>query len=145
MKKFFSKIFKSESKDEIYKNLILSKINKFQNIILNKKNISFLHYGHLGDIINSLPVIKEISKNKKCQLFIQKEKPIPKHVLSRDHPFGNVYLSEKSIKKFLPLLNKQSYLDKVEIFHDQEIDIDLNFLDRFLTTLIWTLLDGIFI
>ncbi len=127
MKKFFSKIFKSESKDEKYKNLILSKINKFQNIILNKKNISFLHYGHLGDIINSLPVIKEISKNKKCQLFIQKEKPIPKHVLSRDHPFGNVYLSEKSINKLLPLLNKQSYLDKVEIFHDQEIDIDLNF------------------
>ena len=45
------------------------KLKKIFNTLKKKKEISFLHSGHLGDIINSLPLIKEISKKKKL-LFI---------------------------------------------------------------------------
>ena len=129
MKKFFKNFFKKKSKikEEIYKSYTLPKIEEFQNIVKSKGEISFLHYGHLGDIINSLPVIKEISKNKHCSLYIQKNKLIPKHVVSKDHPFGSVYLTEKSILKMLPLLRQQEYLKNVEIYSNQKIDIDLNF------------------
>ena len=129
MKKFFKNFFKKKSKikEEIYESYTLPKIEEFQNIVKSKGEISFLHYGHLGDIINSLPVIKEISKKKQCSLYIQKNKLIPRHVVSKDHPFGSVYLTEKSILKMLPLLRQQEYLKNVEIYSNQKIDIDLNF------------------
>ena len=129
MKKIIKKIFfnKKKTKENLFKNYTEPKINKFRDIVSTKKEISFLHYGHLGDIINCLPVIKELSKNSKCSLYIQKEKLIPDHAVSGDHPFGKVYLSEKSIKKFLPLLKSQNYLFNVEIFNNHKIDIDLNF------------------
>ena len=129
VKKILQNFFKNKNKvkEEEYKSKILPKIREFREILKSKKTISFLHYGHLGDIINSLPVIKELSKDKNCILYIQKEKPIPQHVISKDHPFGSVYLSENSILKMLPLLKKQKYLEKVEIYENQNIDIDLNF------------------
>ena len=129
MKSFFSKIFKKKSKikEDNYKNFIIPKINEFRNFIKKNDKISFLHYGHLGDIINSLPVLKELSKNKECSLYLQINKKIPQHVASRDHPFGEVYLSEKSVYKMLPLLRNQKFLKKVDIFNHQKIDIDLNF------------------
>ena len=129
MKKIFQNFFKKKSiiNEEKYTKIILPKINQFHNILNSNSSISFLHYGHLGDIINSLPVIKEISNNKTCNLYLQKNKPIPEHVLSKDHPFGSVYLTENSISKMIPLLKNQEYLNKVEIFENQKVDIDLNF------------------
>ena len=127
MKNFFKKFSKKKENDESYKNIILPKIKKFQESIKDNDAISFLHYGHLGDIINSLPVIKELSKTKKCFLYIQKNKKIPEHVVSKNHPFGDVYLSEKAINKMLPLLQSQKFIEKVEIYNNQEVNIDLNF------------------
>ncbi len=46
---------------------------------------------------------------------------------SKEHPFGNNFLSDDSVKKILPLLKKQNYLNKVEVYENQNIDIDLNF------------------
>ena len=127
MKNFFKKFSKKKENDESYKNIILPKIKKFQDSIKDNDSISFLHYGHLGDIINSLPVIKELSNTKKCFLYIQKNKKIPEHVVSKNHPFGDIYLSEKAINKILPLLQSQKFIEKVEIYNNQEINIDLNF------------------
>ncbi len=127
MRNFLKKILKKKDKDRSYREIILPKISKFQNSIKNNKNISFLHYGHLGDIINSLPVIKEVSKTKKCNLYIEKNKKIPSHVISSGHPFGEVYLSENAIDKIIPLLKNQKFIEKVEIYNGEEIDIDLNF------------------
>jgi hypothetical protein len=126
---FFKNIFKNKNaeSDKKYINIIEPKIKEYHKIIKSKKTISFLHYGHLGDIINCLPIIKELSKEKVCNLFIQKNKEIPKHVVSRSHPFGEVYLSENSIRKMLPLLRNQKFINKVEIYNDEKIDIDLNF------------------
>ena len=129
MKKIFLKIFKKKrnSNSERYKNYIIPKINEFYKNIDSKDTISFLHYGHLGDIINSLPTIKLLSKTKNCHLYIQSNKKIPGHVISKDHPFGDVYLTKNSIVKLIPLLKQQKFLQKVETFSNQKIDIDLNF------------------
>ena len=74
MKKFFRKFFRNKSKikDETYKKIILPKIMEFSRVVETEETISFMHYGHLGDIINSLPIIKELSKSKICNLYIQK-------------------------------------------------------------------------
>ena len=129
MKKILKSLFKDKNKtnEEKYSKTILPKIEKFSKNLELKNNVSFLHYGHLGDVINCLPIIKEISKNKSCSLFIQENKPIPGHVVTKDHPFGSVYLNKNAIAKLIPLLKKQSYLKKVEIYSNQEIDVDLNF------------------
>ena len=131
MKKILKSLFKDKNKtnEEKYSKTILPKIEKFSKNLELKNNVSFLHYGHLGDIINCLPIIKEISKNKSCSLFIQENKPIPGHAITKDHPFGSVYLNKNAIVKLIPLLKKQSYLKKVEIYSNQEIDVDLNFLE----------------
>jgi hypothetical protein len=129
VKNIFKNIFKNKSKDKEkrYTDFVLPQIQNYSDIIASKSAISFLHFGHLGDIINSLPVLKELSKDKIIYLYIQKNKQIPQHVLSKDHPFGEVYLTEKSIQRILPLLKEQKFLKKVEIYENQKIDIDLNF------------------
>ena len=129
MVSFFKKFFKKKNKisDNEYESSVVKRIDSFKQTISEKKTVSFLHFGHLGDIINSLPVIKELSKTRECSLYLQINKKIPKHVVSRDHPFGEVYLSEKSISKIMPLLKNQAYIKNVEIFDNQKIDIDLNF------------------
>ena len=43
-----------------FKNGIDKKITEIHNNIMNKKELSFLHYGHLGDVINSLSILKLI-------------------------------------------------------------------------------------
>ena len=129
IKEIFKKILrnKSENKEREYKDYILPKIKNIHETIKTKKDISFLHYGHLGDIINSLPVIKELSKDKNCSLYIQINKLMPKHAISKEHPSGSVYLTENATNKLLPLLKEQKYINKVEIYKNQKIDVDLNF------------------
>ena len=124
-------IYKNEQLNIKNKNLYDKKIKKnldeISAALENKNEISFLHSGHLGDIINSLPLIKEISKSKKCRLFIEINKPLPIHAQDPDHPFGKYYLSESSVKKILPLLYKQTYIKQVDIFKNESIDVNLNF------------------
>ena len=129
MKEILRNIFKKKSqiKNEKYTKEILPRIIQISNLIKSKDNISFLHSGHLGDIVNSLPVIKELSKKKTCNLYIEKNKKIPEHVISKEKSASKVYLKETPIIKLIPLLKKQEFINKVEIFNDQNIDVDLNF------------------
>ena len=83
IKKIYLKIFKRKKyikyKDEelkiknknLFEKNIKNELDKIDKVLKEKKEISFLHSGHLGDVINSLPLIKEIAKNKKCNLFIE--------------------------------------------------------------------------
>jgi len=48
------------------------KISDIQKNIENKKELSFLHYGHLGDVVNSLPIVQKLSKTHKCNFYIMK-------------------------------------------------------------------------
>jgi len=125
----YQKYKTKKSQDEKIKKFKENAELKIQDIykkIKEKEEISFLHSGHLGDIINSLPVIKEISKNKKCSLYLEANKLLPGHLQDTNHPFGKYFLSENPIKKILPLLHKQTYIKKVDVFNNQNVDVDLN-------------------
>ena len=116
-----------KSKENLYKNKIKIFLEDVDKSLKSKKEISFLHSGHLGDLVNALPLIKEISKTKKCNYFIEAEKKIPEHVKDGSHPFGKVFLKKKSVQMILPLLERQSYLNSVDEYNNQKIDINLNF------------------
>ena len=88
-----------KNKEALFKNKIKNLLEIIEKKIKTKEEISFLHSGHLGDLINALPVIKEISKTKRCNYFIEANKKIPEHIKSENHPFGNVYLSDASVKR----------------------------------------------
>jgi len=119
-----------KSKENLYKDKIKIFLENVDKNLKSKKEISFLHSGHLGDLINALPLIKEISKTRKCNYYIESEKKIPDHVKGDLHPFGSVYLSKKSVSMVLPLLRRQPYLNYVEEYKNQNIDIDLNFFRK---------------
>ena len=70
-----------EKKIKWYKSGFQKKIEDIQKKIGNQKELSFLHSGHLGDVINALPLIKEVSKSKKCNYLIEAKKPIPNHAI----------------------------------------------------------------
>jgi len=107
-----------------YKLNFKKKISDIQNIINNKKELNFLHSGHLGDIIDSLALLKEFSKTHKCRLLIESNKKLINFDIT--HPAGNVFLNEKMLDKLLPLLKAQNYLNYVGEYKNEIIDIDLN-------------------
>ena len=139
-KKIWFKIFNKEKYNELkyqksqtlnkklFENNIKNKLDFIDAALKDKNEVTFLHSGHLGDVINSLPLIKEIAKTKKCNFIIEKNKLIPSQAIDPDHPLGKYYLTDISVNKMLPLLKKQSYLNKVEIFNKQKIDVDLNLI-----------------
>ena len=88
-----------------YETSFRKKISDIQNKIQNNNNLNFLHSGHLGDIIDSLALIKELSKSHKCNLFIESNKKVGKS--QHNHPAGQYYLNENMINKILPLLKSQ--------------------------------------
>ena len=108
----------------VYKNKLEKKIINIQNNIKNKTEISLLHSGNLGDTLNSLPVVRELSKNHKCNFYIQAGKKI--EVEYNDHPGGKIFLNKTMINKLMPLLKKQKFINHVDLFQNQEIDIDLD-------------------
>ena len=84
---------KSLEKIKYYNSEIYKKIIQIEKNINNKKELTFLHSGHLGDIMYSLPVIKELSKTHKCKLYIQINKVM--EVDYQNHPSGKVYLDKR--------------------------------------------------
>jgi len=111
---------------EYYKKKINPELEKISESIKNKKHLTFIHSGHLGDIINSLPLIKEISINSKCDLYLEINKEMPKETDNDGYPFGKFFLTENSASKLVPLIKKQKYISKIEIYNKQQIDINLN-------------------
>ena len=100
-------------------------INSIKSKIINSKRINFLHSGHAADIINVLPVIKKLSETHECNLFINLNKPIKFYY---KHPAGNVYMDSKIYNMLEPLLKNQKYLNDVEIYTNQEIDINFDII-----------------
>jgi hypothetical protein len=101
-------------------------INQIQSNLKKKKEISFLHSGHTGDIINILPILKELSETHVCKLYIQigslNKKFYP------NHPAGKVFMNKKIYDMLLPLLSKQQYIESIEIFNNQNIDINFDLI-----------------
>ena len=109
---------------EIFENKYKSHIYEIKSKIENNKKITFLHSGHLGDLIYALPVIKELAKDHECHFYIQSNKKIP--VEYYKHPAGGVYIDDRMLNLFLPLMKKQKFIHKVEKYDNQEIDINFD-------------------
>ena len=105
-----------------YNSRIYAQILEIQKKIENNKELSFLHSGRIGDVIYSLPTIKELSKSHKCKLYVQIEKPI----LGPFEASRKVFINKRCGDLILPLLRNQDFLDTVNIYKDEKIDINLN-------------------
>ena len=112
----------------LFKKEFKQKIINIQKSIENKKELSFLHYGHLGDVVNSLPVIKELSKTHKCNFYIQAKKPLEPNAKHYKYFGDYVFLTDSNVDMLLPLFMNQPYIHKVDKYTNQEIDIDLNLI-----------------
>ena len=117
---------KKEKEKDLLRKTISKKIIQISNKLKSKKEINFLHSGHLGDIINSLPFIKEIAKRKKCNLLINLNKRINIDKINNLHPSKGFFLKKNSYEKLLPLLKVQPFLNKIDIYKNQNIDINLD-------------------
>jgi len=106
-----------------YNSRIYAQILEIQKKIENNKELSFLHSGQLGDLIYSLATIKELSKSHKCKLYIQIDKPMP---LNYGNSSKKVFISKRSGDLIFPLLRNQDFLDVVDIYKDEKIDINLD-------------------
>jgi len=109
---------------EFYNSHIKHKIEKISEILNSKSKLNFVHSGHLGDIIYSLPVVKELSKKYTCNYYLRINKKLPYY--HPGHPAGNILLTKKSAEMLLPLLRKQKFINEVKIFNNENIDIDLD-------------------
>ena len=105
-----------------YNSRIYAQILEIQKKIEDNKELSFLHSGRLGDLIYSLATIKELSKSHKCRLYIQVEKSmLGPHDSSR-----KTFINKRCGDLILPLLRNQNFLETVNIYNDEKIDIDLD-------------------
>ena len=114
-----------DKKTQILKSGFEDEINKIFKAT-EQEEISFLHSGHLGDVINALPVLKQLSKKSKCNLYLQVGKNLERDAINYKHKGDKIYMTERMVDMVLPLLKNQDYISKVEIFKNQKIDIDLN-------------------
>jgi len=108
-----------------FKDKYETELNNIRNKIKNQSELNFLHSGHAADIVNVLPVIRELSKKHKCNLFINLNKKVKNY---HKHPAGKYYLNDKIFGMLHPLLKNQTYLNKVEKFSNQNIDINFDLL-----------------
>ncbi len=98
-------------------------IEEIHKKINNQKKLNFLHSGHAADIVNLLPVIKELSLEHECNLFIRLNRPLKFYY---KHPADGVFINKKIFLMLKPLLDNQDYLNKVEVYDNQPIDIRLD-------------------
>ena len=151
LKKAYYKIFDKEKYSEIkfgvnkekeikaFKSKLETCLNDVQKKIANSHKLTFKHSGHSGDLIYSLPVIKELSKTHEC-LFYVNVNYLPYY----KHHSENVLIDDRTFNLLLPLLDSQTFIKKVEKFNNQKIDIDLDFLGSCQLVYLLIHLDGIF-
>jgi len=122
-----SKILKRiEEEKKFFKNSFEDQINDTHKKINSNIALNFLHSGHAADIVNVLPVIQELSKKHECNLYIRVNKPLTKYY--HKHPAGDVFVNEKIYKMLEPLISSQKYINKVEKFNDQNIDVNFDII-----------------
>jgi len=106
----------------------LNSIYKIKAVSDNKGELNLMHSGNAGDIIYALPSIKKIYEitGVPINLFLRLNQPT-KIQAFRAHPLGNVMLNQKMADMLFPLIRPQEYINSVEVYIDQVIDIDLDY------------------
>lgn len=118
-------LIRDEKLVKSYNNNLKSKIADIQKVLKEKDEINFKHSGHIGDFVYALPVINEISKTKKCNIYIKINHSIGKKKYFK-HPSGSVMISNMIFDMIFPLLKNQDYIHSVHKWNNEEIDIDLD-------------------
>ncbi len=121
----FKYLKQKEKNIKLFKNKFEEEINQINKKINKQHKLNFLHSGHAADIINILPVIKKLSKDHECNLFINLDKPIKFYY---KHPAGNLFINKKIYEMLLPLLKNQKYLNQIDIYNKNDIDINFDLL-----------------
>lgn len=88
--------------------------------------LSVVHSGNIGDIIYSIPALLgalETTGKSKIDFHLRLDTPVS---YSGIHPLGNVLLNERYAVKLLPLLKRQPYINKVLLFKNHKVDINLD-------------------
>ena len=136
IKKLFYKITNKEKYNEYkvdlarqkrikwYKSGYEDQIICIQKNIENKKELNVLHGGQLGDVIDSLALIKKLSETHKCKLFLDVNKKVKND--ENKNLVGKAFLNENMLNMLMPLLKKQNFIDYVGIHNNEDIDIDLS-------------------
>ena len=86
---------------------------------------SFKHSGHTGDVIYSLPTIRELSVKARIYLNTGMGGYLPSDVI---HPYGTNSLPLEAIEKLVPLLESQSYIEFVSVYQGEHVDYDLDLM-----------------
>jgi len=108
---------------KFYNSHVYNEIVEIEQRIKKKSELSFLHSGQLGDLIYSLATIKELAKSHKCNLYIQVNK-----FMQFDYKDSakQVLLSDRSCKLIFPLLKEQDFLNSVNYYTGESIDINFD-------------------
>jgi len=125
-KKYYEKKFllKIERERYIFDSKIKNELKKIDIAIKTKKELNFLHSGHCGDLLYSLPLIKKISETHKCNLLIGVNKKLSQEYYK--HPAKNVFIDQRMFSLILPLLKNQNYLKDVKQYSNEIVDINLD-------------------
>lgn len=123
-KRVYLAIFKNQKKDFYLKDLSKVKTpNLYPDIKENK--VHFKHFGLIGDIIYSIPAMKELSKGKEIHLHLQIDQPSLYKKSMRHYNQGKI-LTKKSVEMIAPLLLAQPGIKCCDIFTNQRIDYDMD-------------------
>lgn len=89
--------------------------------------IKFKHSGNAGDILYSLPAIRQAVRNKgeKAILYLHLDQPA-NYVQGFVHPLGNVMLNKYMATMLKPLLLECEFISDVMTYSGQQIDYDLD-------------------
>lgn len=89
--------------------------------------IKFKHSGNAGDILYSLPAIRQACKNKndKAILYLNLDQPA-NYAQGFVHPLGNVMLNKYMATMLKPLLLECEFISDVMTYSGQQIDYDLD-------------------
>lgn len=140
VKKFCLKIFnkpkyyeyrtllRQQKKETKKDHSFLQEIKVISNRIKNKKELTFKHSGHLGDLFYALPLIKELSKTHQCTLLIDSE--VKYNGYYHKHPAGDLMISNRLYEMAYPLLSSQNYLTRIDKFKGEDVDVDLDLFRR---------------
>lgn len=104
-------------------------ISQIRESVAKEEVLNFKHSGHLGDIIYALPVIQELSKNHRCNLYIQVDAPTDSYAYK--HAAGKVYVNQNMFSKLLPLLKTVDYIYEVKAWNGEKINVDLDLFREF--------------
>ncbi len=128
--KFYEYVNSEKNKKSLqeYYEFFQGELQHIQKNIAGKKSLNFKHSGHLGDLVYSLPIVKELSATHECNFYINVNEQLDFYY--HKHPAKNVLINDKMADMLLPLIESQPYIHTVKTLENEPVDIDLDLFRR---------------